>query len=558
MTELLQSKFSYDRIIARQESTRRAKLKAFLDQHKHASQWAVVCAALEDGLRHGVVPTDAMICDAISRCGSRRQLAKAKELYTAFYRKVGRSRPLAAHLAFMAACVQSADFAEAHAQLHRLLAFDRARLAQDPEHQPLVNDDLMTEYLRAALAASVERRASSGERAGASEVVAGDASKKTWEPWRAGLDDLLAVRKDPRLRPHNALTPLLLESATQLAEVGGQWELCLKILKGASAEQLVIPPEAYDASIRACYHHGRHGEVVQLMSELVATKTPPDERSVRLALVSTEEVTARERAEGGGSGTSASLSAWALSLTLFEAMQLNGIPLYQQSYEAPLRTCAMAGRWEEALGVLDAMRRDERPVSTELYRTALAARIEACDSYAQVERLLRLPIATEGGLSAVMYMAALRCCMRVGDWRSFERVNREMIQREMPETFDKMRLLIEAAHLQGKHHAVLARFARFDNVTGYERKRVEEAGSFVRLYEGDFDVSDRLLDMVMDAYEKVKGESRDPMVEVAFRAAVRRKEAKSGGGPMLGGRKEAPKWMFSQAAREDRSPPAFQ
>lgn len=554
VAELLQSQFAYDRVVARQNAIRKAKLKAFLDQHQHASQWAACCAALEDSVRHGVVPTDAMIADTISRCGTRGKLEKAKELYTAFYKRIGRSRPPAVHRAFMTACAQSADFAEAHRQFLRLLAFDRSRLKKDPKHLPLINDDITTEYLRAALAASVQQAVASPS-VPPSKAAKDSPDSSTEAPWAVALSTFVAVRRDPALLKFNGLTPLLMESATQLAEVGGQWELCLRLLKRAAQEQRVIPPESYDAAIRACYHHKRHKEVVSLMQQLVATKTPPDERSVRLALVSTEELTAQEKAAGAVDGAT-SMAGWALSLQLLEAMRLNGIPLYQQSYEAPLRTCAMAGQWERALEVLDAMRRDSRPISTQLYRTALAARMEACDSVEQVERFLRLPVATEGGASAVMYMAALRCCMRLRHWSGFDKIHREMVNREMPETFDKMRLLIEAAYERGNYHGVLVRFARFDSVAGYERKRVEQPDSFVHLHEEDFAIPDRLLDMVFESYNRAKDSAKDPIVEVAYRAAVKRREARAG--PMLDGREAgAPDGMFSREARRAGSPSAF-
>lgn len=85
-----------------------------------------------------------------------------------------------------------------------------------------------------------------------------------------------------------------------------------------------------------------------------------------------------------------------------------------------------------------------------------------------------------------------------------------------------MRLLIEAAHVQGKYHSVLMRFARFCNITKYEQNRVQN-DKRVRHYSHDFAISDRLLDLVFDAYEKMKGH-RDPMVEVAYCAAIKMKQ----------------------------------
>lgn len=610
LSQLRQSRFVYERGLARQDAERRAKLHKFLDQHKHASQWSTSLAALEDAVRHGVSPNDAAVCRAIQQCGLAGRLPVAKRLYTDLYRRLGRPRPLAAHVAFMSACADAGDFSEAHRQLCALRDRDVAQHAKNPRHTPVVNDDLTTEYLRAALCASLARGDSAGvrlpvgEAAGAASPASGQGSTHpgasdeaddgehgadttgsspsqrdgasnesrgsgssgnlaTASPWQVALDTFLALRKDAQVfRAHNELTPLLLEHATQLACVGGQWQLCLAILRGAAAEQALIPPEAYDAAIRACFHAQQHTDVLRLMEQLVATRVAPDERSVRLALISSEEVSAMERRSQAVVSSSpsptarGSSSGWSMALTLFHALERNGLPLYQQSYEAPLRACANAGRWEEAFQMLDAMRRDHRPISPPVYAQALAARMEATTTWAELQRLLQVSALADGSnTSVVLYLAALRACMRQGDWKHFAQLNREMRDRDIPETYDKMRILIEAAYLQGKYHSVLMRFARFENITSFERRRVVK-DQLVRLYEEDFELPLPLLEMVLDSYEKVKGH-KDPLVEAAYQAALRHKERLSGQQSLAGDHTAPDEWMFSQAAREARAPPKF-
>ncbi|CAJ1028636.1 hypothetical protein, conserved [Leishmania lindenbergi] len=620
LAQLRQSKFVYERGLERQEAERRTKLHRFLDQHKHASQWATSLAALEDAVRHGVMPNDAALCRAMFQCGQRGQLQSAKRVYVDLYRQIGRPRPLTAHVAFMAACADAGDFAEAHRQFRVLRDRDVVQHAKNVSHCPVVNDDLTTEYLRAALCASLGRRPASGEEGAAaaagaapipvtrsqnsstSESAQSSLSSKTvkeeatpqaahWSqhrprgggyggksradattqnadgtsassPWQVALEEFVALRKDAGMfRKSNELTPLLLETATQLACLGRQWHLCLSILRGAEAEQALIPPEAYDAAIRACYQARKPTQVVWLMEQLIATRVPPDERSVRLALSASEEVSAQERARqtlsssgidavgGGGRG-------WSMALTLFQALERNGFPLYQQSYEAPLRACVNAGRWKEAFQMLNIMRRDHRPVSAPVYAQALASRIEAATTWVEVRRLMRTASLAEGHASVVvLYLAALRACMRLRDWTHFAELNREMRDRDIPETYDKMRLLIEAASLQKQYHSVLMRFARFENITQHERRRVVE-DKLVRLYEEDFDLSPALLEMVLEAFEKIKGHA-DPMVEAAYQAALRRMERERGGQSLVGAHTAPEAWMYSQRAREARTSPEF-
>ncbi|CBZ28470.1 conserved hypothetical protein [Leishmania mexicana MHOM/GT/2001/U1103] len=620
LAQLRQSKFVYERGLERQEAERRAKLHRFLDQHKHASQWATSLAALLDAVRHGVMPSDAALCRAMCQCGQRGQLQAAKQVYVDLYRRIGRPRPLTAHVAFMSACADAGDFAEAHRQFRALRDRDVAQHAKNASHCPVVNDDLTTEYLRAALCASLGRRPASGEEraaaaAGAASIPVthtqgssasesfqsrdsptmakeegtrqaacrsthrgrddgyggkprADATKEDADgvsvssPWQVALEEFVALRKNAEVfRKSNELTPLLLETATQLACVGRQWQLCLSILRGAEAEQALIPPEAYDASIRACYQAQKHAQVVRLMEQLIATRVPPDERSVRLALAASEEVSAEERSrqtlsssttDGVGRGG----RGWSMALTLFQALERNGFPLYQQSYEAPLRACVNAGRWKDAFKMLDVMRRDHRPVSAPVYAQALASRIEAATAWAEVRRLMRASSLAEGHASVVvLYLAALRACVRLRDWKHFAELNREMRDRDIPETYDKMRLLIEAAYLQEQYHSVLMRFARFENITQYERRRVVD-DKRVRLYEEDFALPPALLDMVLAAFEKVKGHA-DPMVEAAYQAALRHKERVSGGQSLAGAHTAPDEWMYSQKAREARTSPEF-
>ncbi|KAG5500429.1 hypothetical protein JKF63_03522 [Porcisia hertigi] len=622
LAQLRQCKFVYERGVERQDAERRAKLHRFLDQHKEASQWATSIAALEDAVRHGVMPNDGALCRAMYQCGQRGQLQAAKRVYVDLYRKIGRPRPLTAHVAFMSACADVGEFREAHRQFQALRDRDVVQHAKNASHRPVVNDDLTTEYLRAALRASLAQQPAGGDErattvAGAAPIhvtrtqepsstvfaknglpsncgaeaahqavhrgkhrhragdkdgkpptdasTQGTESASTFLPWQVALEEFVALRKNTEVfRKSNELTPLLLEMAAQLACVGQQWQLCLSILRGAEAEQALIPPEAYDAAIRACYKAQRHTEVVRLMEQLIATRVPPDERSVRLALVASEEVSAEERAQKALSSSPSGIAAvgggargWSMALTLFQALVRNGFPLYQQSYEAPLRACVNAGRWKEAFQMLDVMRRDHRPVSAPMYAQALACRIEAATTWTEIRRLMNTSSLAEGHASVVvLYLAALRACMLLRDWKHFDELNREMRDRDIPETYDKMRLLIEAAHLREQYHSVLMRFARFENITQYERRRVVQ-DKLVRLYEEDFELPPALLEMVLEAFEKVKGHA-DPMVEAAYRAALRHKERRSGGQSLSGAHTAPEEWMYSQKAREARSSPEFQ
>ncbi|ORC89698.1 uncharacterized protein TM35_000112320 [Trypanosoma theileri] len=558
--ELLNSKLRSDKLLARRDATRVAKLKAFLNQHQHASQWSQCIAALNDAAQHNITPSSEMLSDAIQRCGKRGMLNVARRIYTDFHREINKPRSMQVHLSYMAACADCGDFKEAHNQFLRLRQRDTVLLQKNASHTPIVNDEFTSEYLRAALVASTnfynESHSKDPTVVEKTEKNLNDNSGDTNDnnlPWQVALREFISLRKgNEGFRKHVELTPVLVERVARLWEVGGEWEKCLHFLHSCAQQNILIPPEAYDAAIRLCYRHGQHVEVVGQMREMIATRSPPDERSVRLAVNSCEEVSAMER-----HALVPNPSTWALAVTLFDAMQNNGLTMYQQSYESPLRSCVMAGKWEDAMRILKIMKKDNRPISSQVYRLVLASRIEASSSFDEAQRFAQLPVMQNGG--AVVYMSLLRCCMKLRDWKHFDRLNKEMRDREYPETFDKMRLLIEAAYLRGQWHSALMRFARFDNIANHEYKRVVE-DKLVRLYQEDFDVPDSILDMVLESYEHMK-DHKDPMVHVAYRAALKRK-AKGKAQLSFSSLNEAatpppPEWMFSHTERENQTSPKF-
>ncbi|PWV19471.1 hypothetical protein C3747_10g266 [Trypanosoma cruzi] len=553
--ELVNSKLRSDKLLARRDAVRLAKLKAFLGQHQHASQWSACVGALTDAARQNIIPSSEMVCDAIRRCGLKGKLDVARHLYTDFHREINKPRTLQVHVTFMAACAECGDFGEAHDQFLRLWRRDAALLKNNDKHLPVVGADLTSEYLRAAVVASQRRRGECQFNPFSDEEVAmgkkGD-KKNATQPWEVALKEIQSLQKDHAwfLR-HNALTPIMVEHFARLWEIGGKWENCLRFLRLSGQQNVLIPPEAHDAAIRVCYRHGKYAHVVGQMRQMIATRSPPDERSVRLALLSCEECTALER-----TGLKQQPDSWVLAVSLFDAMRSNGVTMHQQDYESPLRSCAMAGRWEDAMRILDVMRKDNRPISSQLYRLLLAERIESCNSFEEAQRFAQMPVMQNGGI--IVYLALLRCCMTKRDWKNFDRVNKEMRDREFPETFDKMRLLIEAAYVREQWHSVLMRFARFESISRYEEKRVLE-DKVVRAYPEDFDMPEAILDMVLASYKHMKNH-KDPVVHTAYRGALKRKA--KGTEKLAFSSDEAvtvpsEDWMFSQEEREKKIPPKF-
>jgi hypothetical protein len=364
--------------------------------------------------------------------------------------------------------------------------------------------------------------------------------------WAVALSSFVRIRTNPVTRRCVELTPQVLERLSELAERGKQWHAAVRIVSGAAALHLLVPPESYDAAIRACYRSKEHALVVRLVERCLATRTPPDETSVRMALRSTEEVAAEAAQDSllttvplmsgflssKEEGSSSNAASWALAVRLYQGLKDNGLALLPQTFEVPIRVCSASGKWDMAARILTDMKTTfHRRVPSHAYRTVLLSKVEHAPSYDIARRLFEVPIVDKK--STTSYLALLRCCVRLNDWKHFKVVRLEMKRHEIPETYVSMKLQMLLALGEGNPHAVATRYMRWVQQTDFEKGRVA-ADEVVPLHADDFDMEEGLLRLVISACERLMKESKaamtkegkhstlDPVIPAAHADALKR------------------------------------
>jgi len=538
-TRLIAESMPMAALLKQADHQRRHRLQQFLKQHRAAGQWSVSIAALVDAHAHGTPLGRREIADVILTCGVAGRPDASKRLFYQFTKMANVPRGGEVEEAFFRTCGACGDYESAEDRLQFLL-----RPSPRRPHLPM---DALNHTLDAAAASSLLE----GSQA-----------------WKRALELFVRLRRDPGTRPSVPLSPATLEKVTRLAELGGRWDACAKlVMVSADAYGCLVPPEAYDAAIRACYRSQRHALVSALLHRCLSARTAPEEVCVRMGLRSAEEVAAHDglpslavsvlssshRSQGPeaeekkmvalpaklldamstSTSSSASVSSsWVLSLKLFQGLADNGLPLLPQTYEGAIRTCCLEGRWDAAMRVVSEMKRvDKRSCPTHVLRLILLSRaerapsVEAARAMCEQSTLLnasRRSLDDESGTpgrSGKMgvhydlptYLSLLKCAARLQNWRHFHAIHAEMKRYEIPETYDVTKLLILSAVAQQQWASVVLRFGRWMQTSQFERTRLEESAksskqheSLLRTHKADFDMDVPLLHAALYACEQVK------------------------------------------------------
>lgn len=552
-------------ILIHADVKRKQKLQAFLQQQRAVGCWAAACAALSDAFAHGAPISSSALCDTMITCGGAQKMDMVKQLFYKAPKEMRLRKTIETERAFFESCALGRDFKSAHDRLTFVLQRTTA-LSQVPtasrSSAPL-DDEIVCSYLGTAVNATRPKR--TGDHRGVGSE------------WSDAIQMFVSLRRSPVTRSYVPLTSQLLEKVSLLAERGGQWEVAVQLITAAGSQQVLIPPESYDAAIRCCSAAQRYREVLQLTRRCLSSSAPPDESSVRIAMRAAEECSSRcpalsqfpqlTVAEADVVADGGDATAWRLAVRLFQGLRDNGLPLLPQTYESPIRSCALRGRWDIAAKLLGEMKKDERQVPSHVYRLVVLAKIASCSSYEQARAIFDMPIVDQRNPAS--YCALLRCCIALNDWKHFQRVSDEMKHREIPESYEKMKLLIIAAFMQEKFHGAVARYTRWMQQSTFEAERIQKdqksaivatgsaKGVAVRLFAEDFDIERPILNMMLEACDKLK-DHPDPAVKVV-RADVTRRLA--GGRELLDGKSSATmganpieSWLFSSEARDAVAP----
>lgn len=514
------------------------QLAEFLARQRLAGKWEESCRALVDAAQHGVRIDEKDVMLAMRTCGHAKRPDQVRKVFYNFCKAFGITKTLSMDKVFQEACIASGDFLSAHrrmAHLIRLQHHQEQQLRQSSgthngrtnqeDSPPLLDDELVALYLEVAAkcgvawmapgrqttSTSAEKPSTAGKPSQREDAELGLPSLLSVEgggeppisSWAAALQTFVAIRRSPVTRQSVPLTPAVLHAVAKVIGSGDQWRSAVRLVASAGSQQVLIPPEVFDIAVRCAWNAAKHDVVVELTRRCLASRNAPDETTVRCALTSSEEVAA--------SGQDANV--WRLATKLFVGLTSQGLPLFPQTYEAPLRACLANGRWDTATRILQEMKKDRRQVGAHLYRLVLLGRLAASRSYQEARALFASPLL--GAPTSQSYTALLDCCIALRDWPNFQRVAAEMKHREIPETYSTIQRLIRGAYGQDQWHAAIARYNRLTQQMDYEKSRVEK-DRVVSLHAQDFTLERDLLEMVLDSCEKMK-DHRDPAVQVAHR-----------------------------------------
>jgi pentatricopeptide repeat protein len=525
---------------------RNERLERFLEQQEAVGTWESSCAALVDAAKHGVHIQEANVQSAMRCCSLAGRSAAVQALFYKGYKQWKLTKSTESEVRFMEACGATGDFAAAHKRMEFLMKRDQSppppaasqpaaptgsssQRADDVDDRlsakwaPKLSTELLVSYLNAAQQEArneshvMSSRVSSDTPSGSSGAAAVEATAVSAAAWSVALATFVQLRANPATRRSVDLTPLVLQQLSELADRGSQWLAAVKIVTGAAALHCLVPPESYDAAIRATYQAKHHAVVVRLVERCLATRTPPSEASVRMALRSSEEVAASHAQQsltstiplmagflsddGGNASIAAPSSAWALSLKLYQGLKDNGLALLPQTFEIPIRACSLSGKWDSAAKILGDMKLAfGRRVPSHVYRVVLLSKIEHAPTIAVAHKLVQVPVLDKK--SSATFLALLRCCVRLGDWGEFKKVRNEMKHLEIPESYESMKLQMLLALADSNPHGVVTRYTRWMQQTGFERDRVMSDAA-VPLHTDDFAIDDATLRLVVSACERL-------------------------------------------------------
>lgn len=361
--------------------------------------------------------------------------------------------------------------------------------------------------------------------------------------------DIIVVepRKSTALPAVDA-TPALIEHLMPLLATSGRWAECHALLRAADRQHIAVSPAVLEHVIRVCYAADKHDIVAAIANRMIAEEAPVREQVARLCLRSLETVaaaalTTRHREQygddasgsgssttgaGGGGGllsllastSSVASRAWFNSLRIFTALADQGLALTRQSYESPLRCCAVSGRWVEATRLVAEMRRDGLHAGQNNLETVICAKItHGCATAEEAYALLRTalparhidvdskhqPIGIIQPKTARAFNAVLAVAVRENNRKVIAAVLQHMRRAEIQRDIDTQKWLIRAAFKAQRWDLVLRQFLflRREILTDVERAKKGGFDLAAIATGGEYDLDDDVARMVLEACEMI-------------------------------------------------------
>ena len=481
-------------------------LQGFLSKLHEAGQWQSALEAVSDSLRHNV-PVDARAMKSLlATLGAAQQAPIAVRVMQIVAEKKivsVQSQQDILRPALFRALADSGAYDLARDQISQLVA--RCSSAPGTSSTRPVSSEELQLTMQAALGALKHRHTA--------HDVAGQPL------WQSAISLFVQCRMNPITRASTPLTPELVHTSCLLLERGRQWFQAISVIRAAQQQSVLVEGATIDVVARTAFRAEKHFQVVRLIGCCIATNIAPHETTVRLGLVSCDEVSPYE------------CTAWALSCQLLQALADNGLPILPVTYETVVRCCATsaAGRWDVAFAVVERMEREGLCPPSHLLKLVLAKRIEHAATFEETRRLSKLSLVGSSAFhksDVLILTAQLRCALNLRDWDAFREVSTRFMRDEVCITLEKLLIQMEAAHLQHNSQRLIVQFNKLaerilrtfrrDQFHDYRHQRStnvqttspshqqeEPTQKLFSVYPADVYIPERVWDMIDAAIEQL-------------------------------------------------------
>lgn len=162
-----------------------------------------------------------------------------------------------------------------------------------------------------------------------------------------------------------------------------EWQQALKLLMEMEERGIEPTEVAYSLAIKACGEGGQWRTALELLESMRKKEVPINLYVYNAAITAVSKAAKRRSKGGNGDG-----KLWTEVVYLLNHMREDGIEPDGFSFSSAISCCGSEGRWEEALKLLDDMRKGGP--KTRPNKIAYTAAISSCGRAGQVDHAWRL------------------------------------------------------------------------------------------------------------------------------------------------------------------------
>ena len=179
--------------------------------------------------------------------------------------------------------------------------------------------------------------------------------------------ELFRVVKDMNLE----LDVYIYTTAMDACAKGGRWKKALALLNEMKSQGIVPNEVTYGVAVTACGNGGQWEHALELLEQMKVNGLKINTITYNSAIA------ALSKAARNSEGDITSL-LWEKALLLIKDMEDDGVKRDSFTFSSAISTCGAAGRWEEAVSLINDMNNSSSGSGTKPNRVAYTSAISAC------------------------------------------------------------------------------------------------------------------------------------------------------------------------------------